>query len=382
MIELAKALPGSTYSRRKLSFSLVIDHINRLETNQKHKDDLILQLTNSLFIPIPPQKKLNCLKTRTVERLSPDKKYCKAILEFSNFYRTKYTESTIDVKQRSLRKFINFLSTQTNIYFTSFELSEFSDLSNQNLLTYERFLVREMESHSIQKCTVYKYLRTMQLFIDLLRAKNISKLRYIIPPELRDNGKCSNIKASVEEIAAILEALDNLSVFKERDLTVVLLTMELGCRPIELVNITLNDLELVESKIVFFCQKSGQRTLNISKHLTKLLKKYLLVRATFNLNHDYLFTNQYGEPLSRSGVASIMGRANLRAFGERRINPKALRHTYATNALDNLNDFDEVSKALGHLHWSSTEYYVHKSISRLLNMSLPYNPANQIKKEV
>ena len=65
---------------------------------------------------------------------------------------------------------------------------------------------------------------------------------------------------------------------------------------------------------------------------------------------------------------------NKKAFGKAKINAKALRHTYATNALENLNDFEEVSKSMGHLHWISTEYYVHKSIKRLLANSLPFNP--------
>jgi len=370
------------FNQKKIPINYVIKQIESLPLDTKTINELQKHLLESfrrdLMVVKKTQFQPNLLKTRTVKRKAPH--IFNAIQEFEAFFKHKYAETTLTRHRRSLKKFIIFLTSSARLPLQEINLMELSALTQQDLIDYESYLISEMHNHNIQKCTITKYLRTVELLIQLLKRMQLSKLQYNIPKSLMDNGKRSNVLAATEEIAAILEALDQISLYKERDLAIILLTMELGCRPIELVGITLEDVVWTESKVSLFCIKSGQRTLKISKPLTQLLKKYKIIRDTYNLTHNFLFVNQFGEQMSRNGVASIFGRANLKAFGERRINPKAMRHTYATNALDNLNDFDEVSKSLGHLHWSSTEYYVYKSISRLLKMALPYNPAEEINK--
>jgi integrase len=337
----------------------------------KHMSEHYAQLLHKI-----PTFKNNVLKIRMVKRKSVFR--YKAIHEFEEFYRHKYAQQTLIRHFTNLKKFIKYLAEVEKVPLLHFDMVDLSKITIQNITSYERYLVSEMYMHRISKATVTKYLRSVLLLLDLMNMKHLSKLRYSIPKSLMDQGNRSNIKATVEEISAILEALDNNSHYKERDLSIVLLTMELGCRPIELVGITIDDILWTESKVNLYCIKSGQRALKISKRLTQLLKKYKEIRETYQLSHPYFFVNQFGEPMSQNGVASIFGRANKKAFGERRINPKAMRHTYATNALDNLNDFDEVSRSMGHLHGVSTEYYVYKSISRLLKMSAPYNPSTEI----
>jgi integrase/recombinase XerC len=331
-----------------------------------------MKISNNSFPDLLVEKK-NQLSTRHVAKREAE--VYKAIYDFQTFYENKYASTTMLRHRKGLKKFIDFLKQNSSITLLECTMNELSQLKYQDIMNYEQYLVSEMNNHRLKKCSVNKYLRSIQLLLELMKSKNLSKLVYIIPNALKANGQRCNVKISTEDISAILETIDNESRYKERNLSIVLLTMELGCRPIELIGITLQDISWTESTVQLHCIKSGQRTLKITKQLTQLLRKYKSIRNTYNVPHEYLFVNRFGEPIDQNIVYSIFLIASMRAFGEYRVNPKSLRHNYATNALDNLNDFDEVSKSLGHLHWSSTEYYVYKSTSRLLAKALPHNPA-------
>lgn len=304
--------------------------------------------------------------------------YHEAILDFRDYYKKRYAQSTLDIHMRTLRQFLRFITERFSDMGPFMTLSEMK-LNKQMINAFEESLVERLNLEEIQKCTVYKYLISMKLFLDMLLKQKLIRFSYVIPASLRDQGKRSNDYVGSDEIVALLEAIENSnSKWKVRDMCTILLVMELGCRPIEVKNILLDDLILTENLISLHCVKSGRRTLAISKDLTKMIKKYLDIRSTQNIDHQTLFVNHFGEPFSPTGITSMFLRKNKIAFGYNRFNAKALRHTYATNALDNLNDFDQVSESMGHKHRSSTEWYIHRSIQRMLSRSLPHNPLNRM----
>lgn len=304
-------------------------------------------------------------------------------IHFQQYYsQRKYAASTLEIHMRNLRAFLSFLS-KTFIQDGPFStLQDMKSLTKMMVNAYEEHLVDRLNTEQIQRCTIYKYLVTLRMFLKMLSNESIVKISYVIPESLRDHGKRSNDYIEVQEINALLDTVVmSKSRLKMRDMAVILLVMELGCRPIEVTNIKLTDLRITERQITLYCEKSGVRNLKISKDLCEIFRKFLEIRSALNITHEYLFINAFGEPLTRTSVATIFQRANRKAFGELRFNPKALRHTYATNALDNENDFDEVSASMGHKHRCSTEWYIHRSVQRMLKRTLPHNPLNRITSE-
>ncbi|OIJ12728.1 hypothetical protein BKP35_09090 [Anaerobacillus arseniciselenatis] len=290
----------------------------------------------------------------------------------------RYTLSSIESWIRKLKCFTKFITKNKKIE-NDFEKT-LSELTLKEIISYEDYLIQRHNNGEIQENTIYKYLFVVQLFVNFLRKNKRILFDYSVPPSLINQGKRTNAYSATQDIIKLVETTEQYSNFKIRDLCILLLIMELGCRPIEVTRLDIDSIRPSESLITLFCEKSGQRTLKISKDLSKVFKRYLEIRNNFNPNHDSVFINSFGEPLSRTGVSSMILRFNKKAFGKAKINAMALRHTYATNALDNLNDFEEVSKSMGHLHRTSTEYYVHKSVKRLLQNSLPFNPLQQLSK--
>lgn len=102
-------------------------------------------------------------------------------------------------------------------------------------------------------------------------------------------------------------------------------------------------------------------------------------RTTLEVECDALFITCYKEPVRSGTIQRFVNETTIKTFGENRYSAKSLRHTYATNALENGNSFDEVVQSLGHLNWISTMYYLHRSNKRLLKNSLKFNPLSKLE---
>lgn len=344
-----------------------------------------ISVKNHLLVQEEANNKANIGKSfEFLQRHKPQKTWINSLdSTMSLFFKylkdeRRYTLSSIESWIRKLKRFTKFITENTK---KEYGLEKtFSEFTLKQIISYEDYLIQRHNNGEIQQSTIYKYLYVVQLFVEFLRKNKRILFDYSVPPSLINQGKRTNAYSTTQDIIKLVETAEQYSNFKIRDLCILLLIMELGCRPIEVTGLVINDIRPSESLITLFCLKSDQRTLKISRDLSRLFKRYLEIRNRFNPNHDSVFINSFGEPLSRTGVSSMILKFNKKAFGKAKINAKALRHTYATNALDNLNDFEEVSKSMGHLNWSSTEYYVHKSVKRLLQNSLPFNPLHQLLK--
>lgn len=342
-------------------------------------DQLFSFILNELKRPIIKKvKSQNLIKVRH----EPQKTWLDSLDSSSRSF-MKYLEheksyalSSIKASIRNLNSFFKYISEMNNN--ESWSRTGFSNLTKKDILSYEDYLINRHNEGKIEKSTIYKYLYVVHLFVEFLLKNKKIHFYYNVPSSLKNQGNRTNAYASTQDIIKLLDTTEQVSNFKLRDMCILLLIMELGIRPIEVTGLCVNDLRLSELLITVFCEKSGQRTLNISKDLSRLLRKYLETRDEYKPTHDSVFINVFGEPLSRNGLSSMILNVNKKAFGKAKINAKSLRHTYATNALDNLNDLEEVSKSMGHLHLASTEYYVHKSVKRLLKNTLPFNPLHQL----
>jgi len=70
------------------------------------------------------------------------------------------------------------------------------------------------------------------------------------------------------------------------------------------------------------------------------------------------FCTLEGRPLQRRYLNAMLERYSVRA-GIPRVNPHALRHTFATGLLGDGFNLREVQEILGHAHVSTTQIYTH-----------------------
>lgn len=283
------------------------------------------------------------------------------LLEFINYMKMKnYSLTTIHYYTSNVKYFLKYSNYSleyqncNKFWFTS--INEFETYLNKKVLLEE-----------IYANTAYAYLKAVRLFLKYLFEVQTINFSYKIPLDMIEKGKRKNEYISVQDVLLVLEKIFEQSNDVLRDISIFLIILETGCRPIEVVNLTIHDIYFREKLIVLKSKKSHQRTLAITEPIVTFIQEYFLIRKNYNPknNSQSIFLSPSGDKMTSQYISQLFRKYNFKAFNEIRFTPKTLRHTFITNALDNENDIDKVQKTVGHKHSISTHYYFYRDINRM-----------------
>jgi integrase/recombinase XerD len=101
------------------------------------------------------------------------------------------------------------------------------------------------------------------------------------------------------------------------------------------------------------------RTLYVDPFTIDVLQKWLEVRKSITSKHKHLFVTLQGEPLDDSYLRRMVKREAKQAGIEKDVHPHTLRHSFATDLLNDGFTLVEVQDALGHANLSTTQVYLH-----------------------
>lgn len=144
-----------------------------------------------------------------------------------------------------------------------------------------------------------------------------------------------------------------------------------GSRVSELVSIKICDISFDEKRILIRGKGSKERIVFYGSYCEDILRLYLK-KSYFVLNggksalkNDYLFLNKNGGKLSERYVRKVIDMAVQKCGVDYHISPHTLRHTFATDLLNNGADLMTVKELLGHSSVNTTGIYTHVSNERL-----------------
>ncbi len=163
----------------------------------------------------------------------------------------------------------------------------------------------------------------------------------------------------------LLEMINESSKGKEglRDRLIIEMLYATGVRVSELVNIKINDIDFNNRRIIVCGKGNKERIVYYGEYAMKVLNDYLRDRE--NINNQYLFLNNRGEKLTDRGVRYIIDNIMKNLSVKTHVTPHVLRHTFATDMLNNGCDIKVVQELLGHSSLKTTEVYTHVTNDRL-----------------
>lgn len=135
-----------------------------------------------------------------------------------------------------------------------------------------------------------------------------------------------------------------------------------GIRVSELVNLTLNNLNLENDYIRIMGKGSKERIVPIGDIAIKFLHLYLdeyRLELLKNNTSNYLFINNMQKKISRQGFYKIIKKQCLFKKIDKNISPHILRHSFATHLLANGADLRVIQELLGHEDITTTQIYAH-----------------------
>ena len=167
---------------------------------------------------------------------------------------------------------------------------------------------------------------------------------------------------SVEEVEAVMEAIDTSTHLGLRDRAIIETLYGCGLRVSEAVGLRISNLYLDEGFIKVQGKGSKERLVPIGDMAADAIMAYLEVRENFPYernNDDVLFLNRYGKSLSRVSMFKTVKTAVLLAGIRKEVSPHTFRHSFATHLVENGADLRVVQEMLGHESITTAEIYTH-----------------------
>jgi site-specific recombinase XerD len=217
----------------------------------------------------------------------------------------------------------------------------------------------------IGKKTQNYYLISIRSFLKFLQKNEISA----VSPETIDLAKIPERHISFmtdNELNSLLSApkskINSENKQKYRDIAIIELLFSTGLRVSELCSLS-NDLDLSQKEISVRGKGSKVRVVFITDDATAAIKEY---KSKFlegkKLLNDKLF------PVTPRTIERIVKKYAIIAGISKKITPHILRHSFATNLLQNGADIRSVQAMLGHSNISTTQIYTHVTDSHLKNI--------------
>jgi len=271
------------------------------------------------------------------------------------------TSYTLDVK-----KLISFLEenemTVSPIAITSDDIQQFIYAASKNL-------------NARSQARLISGLRN---FFDYL---NFEDYRKDNPTDLLESPKIGRKlpdTLAIEEIDAIINAIDLSTPQGERNRTILETLYSCGLRVSELIDLQVSDLFFDEGFIRVIGKGNKQRFVPINIQTQKFINLYIdnnrrLVHIQKGFE-DTVFLNRRGKKLSRVMIFTIIKNLTKEAGIDKNISPHTFRHSFATHLLERGADLRAIQQMLGHESITTTEIYMHLDKSFLKKVINAFHP--------
>lgn len=144
-----------------------------------------------------------------------------------------------------------------------------------------------------------------------------------------------------------------------------------GLRVSEVSHIKLSDINNIEKTIKVVGKGNKERIVYFKAMNLELMNRYLAKERELILNgiaSEYLFISKSGKPLTTRTIEEIVAKYAKAKKINTKVTPHTLRHTFATDLLNNGADIRSVGELLGHESLSTTQIYTHITSERLKNV--------------
>lgn len=285
--------------------------------------------------------------------------------EYLRYCRIKnLRERTIKGYIECYNKFICFINEHT----THIYVDELNKADIENYVLYLR-------STGISEVSVNTYLRPIRALLNFYYEQEV-----ILPIKVPITKADKATKATYNdiELTKLLYKpnIRKCSFVEYRNWCIINTLLSTGIRVSTLVSIQIQDLEFDMNKLYLAHTKSRKGYfIPISSQLKEVLIEYCTYRK--GNSEDYLFCNQYGEPMTTDSVKQAIKKYNLK-HGVLKTSVHAFRHTYAKKCvLNNVNVF-ALQKLMGHSDIKVTKEYVDLYAEDLAVNINQYNPLDTL----
>jgi len=266
-------------------------------------------------------------------------------------------------------------------------------LTSEHIWAYRLYLSREPSpatGQMLSKGTQNYYLIALRAFLGYFVAKDILSL----PPDKISLPKADKSKKTIkfltlEQIGKLLASAEPKDPISIRDRAILETFFSTGMRIAELVALNVDQFNNIKNKKdleLGIIGKGGKpRTVYFSERALDYIKKYLEIRtdikssASKALFINFRDKNNEDARLTPRSIERIVKKYSLMAGIPIFTTPHTLRHSYATDLLNQGVDLRSIQEFLGHSNIATTQIYTHVTNKRLRDIHKEFHSDPDIK---
>jgi site-specific recombinase XerD len=281
--------------------------------------------------------------------------------------------------QRYLKKFTDWLKKTNKENLLPHEMTP------DDVWQYRLYLSRSNEK-PLKKVTQNYYLVALRALLSYFTAKNIVSLpadKITLP---KDGKNEKSVKfLSVEQVEKLLLSPDTKTIEGLRDRAILESLFSTGLRIAELVALNKEQFTSAKNKkdleIGIIGKGNHPRTIYFSERALSWIKKYLEARKDSEkpLFINYRARKDSERRLTSRSMERMVKKTSIKSGVPIFTTPHTLRHSYATDLLNQGVDLRAIQELLGHRSIATTQIYTHVTNKRLRDIHRKFHSGGKLK---
>lgn len=279
-------------------------------------------------------------------------------------YEKRFSPHTVTAYSNDLTQFYDFLNLEYQI----------KDIKEVNHTFIRTWLVKMMEQE-ISPRSINRKITTLKTYYKFLLREGEVSLNPMLKIVAPKNSKRLPEYVEQEKMDRLLDFTEFKEGFEGmRDKMIIELFYATGIRLSELISLNHYSFDFYNNAIKVLGKRNKERIIPISFFTKEQLQKYLLVLKKSFPNAAYFFVTNKGEKLYPKFVYDLVKRNLGSVTTAKKKSPHVLRHSFATNMLNNGAELNAIKELLGHASLSATQVYTHNTIKKLKNIHSQAHP--------
>lgn len=248
-----------------------------------------------------------------------------------------------------------------------------SDISIEDV---QKHLI-ELQQRGLAVSSIARHLAAIKVFLRHLFAERV--LRRDVSSLIESSKRWQNIPNAVryEQVESLLGAPEPSDEFYLRDRALLELLYATGMRVSEVVDLTLDQLNLKLGYVRCIGKGRKERIIPVGRCAIDAVEEYLEMlrpRLMGERHTDSLFLSRTGRPLDRTNMWRLVRKYAILAGVDNPLSPHTLRHCFATHLLSGGADLRVVQELLGHADLTTTQVYTHVDEAQLKRVHREFHP--------